>query len=145
MSSDNPVFQPPTGADLQRDPLVQEALNQAWNDSCSGESAQRHEEGGWIYMDKTSGNLSIRRAPSGAGTSIDLSDPPVLAGSVVVGKFHTHPHPSSEGWSPGPSRTDEVIDARHGVPDLIKADDGIYLSGPVSRRGGLGGHGGYPE
>jgi hypothetical protein len=36
------------------------------------------------------------------------------------------------------------VDALHGVPDLIRADDGIHLSGPDSRRDGLTGDGGFP-
>jgi len=62
----------------------------------------------------------------------------------VVGKFHTHPNPSSEGWNPGPSAADRAIDKRHGVPDLIRADDGIHFSGPERRRGGSAGEPGYP-
>ena len=38
----------------------------------------------------------------------------------------------------------QVIDERHGVLDLIRADDGIHLSGPESRRGGLTGGPGFP-
>jgi hypothetical protein len=64
---------------------------------------------------------------------------------VVVGKFHTHPNPTAEGWDPGPSPGDQQVDAIHGVPDLIRAEDGIHVSGPDSRRGGLGGGPGYPS
>jgi hypothetical protein len=64
---------------------------------------------------------------------------------VVVGKFHTHPNPTLEGWDPGPSIADQRVDALHGVPDLIRADDGVYHSGPDSRRGGLGGNAGFPD
>jgi hypothetical protein len=71
--------------------------------------------------------------------------PPALAGSVVVGKFHTHPNPTAEGWNPGPSATDQRIDALHGVPDLIRADSGVTVSGPHSRRGGLRGRQGFPS
>ena len=44
-------MQAPTAADLLYELLVQQALEQAWNDSLPGDSVQRHEEGGWIYMD----------------------------------------------------------------------------------------------
>ena len=54
------------------------------------------------------------------------------------------PNPTSEGWFSGPSEADRLADERDGVPDLIRADDGIHLSGPESRRGGLGGGPGYP-
>ena len=75
---------------------------------------------------------------------IDLQNPPIIVGSVVVGKFHTHPNPTAEGWEGGPSASDLQIDALHGVPDLIRADDGVYVSGPNHRRGGLVGDPGFP-
>jgi hypothetical protein len=134
----------PTAEELQSHPAVQHALEQAWEDSLPEDPARRHEEGGWIYMDTTSGEISIRRQTAGRQASIDLSHPPLLPGSVVVGKFHTHPNPSSEGWAPGPSRRDLQVDALHGVPDLIRADDGVHVSGPDSRRGGLSHGPGFP-
>lgn len=86
----------------------------------------------WIT---TTGEITVRHQTAGQQASIDLSRPPLVPGSVVVGKFHTHPNPSSEGWTPGPSRRDRQVDALHGVPDLIRADDGVHVSGPESRRG----------
>lgn len=134
----------PTAGELQSHPLVQRSLEQAWQDSLSDDPARRHEEGGWIYMDTTTGEIAVRRQTAGKQASIDLSRPPLLPGSVVVGKFHTHPNPSLEGWAPGPSRRDMQVDALHGVPDLIRADDGVHVSGPNSRRGGLAHGPGFP-
>jgi proteasome lid subunit RPN8/RPN11 len=68
----------------------------------------------------------------------------MIPDAVVVGKFHTHPNPSADGWQPGPSPADRRIDALHGVPDLIRADNGMHFSGPDSRRGDLTGGAGYP-
>jgi hypothetical protein len=135
---------PPTANELQTNPAVQNAMAQAWQDSLPNDPATRHEEGGWIYMDTTTGAISVRRQTPGQRAGIDLSQPPAVPGSVVVGKFHTHPNPTSEGWDPGPSGQDTTVDARHGVPDLIQADDGVHVSGPNSRRGGLGGGSGFP-
>lgn len=135
----------PTAAELMSDPIVHDALEQAWIDSVPSDPSQRHEEGGWIFIDITSGKIFVVRQKPGEQASIDLSSPPTIPGSVVVGKFHTHPNPSSDGWDPGPSRQDEAIDAIHGVPDLIRADDGIHYSGPISRRGGLAGGPGFPQ
>jgi hypothetical protein len=135
----------PTATELLNDPTVQQALEQAWVDSLSADPVERHEEGGWIYLDIQTVDVTVRRAVSGGQTRIDLTHPPVIAGSVVVGKFHTHPNPTAEGWNPGPSVADHHADALHGVPDLIRADDGIYVSGPVSRRSGLKGNAGYPS
>jgi len=134
----------PTATDLQNNPVVQSAMGQAWHDSQVGDPARRHEEGGWIYMDPTTGQVTVLRAPGGAQASLNLNNAPTVPGSVLVGKFHTHPNPTSEGWDPGPSAADRQVDARHGVPDLIQADDGMHFSGPNSRRGGLGGGSGYP-
>jgi len=59
-------MQAPTAVDLLNELVVQQALQQAWNDSLPGDPVQRHEEGGWIYMDNTTG------APGSCGGSNDL-------------------------------------------------------------------------
>lgn len=134
----------PSATELSANAVVRAALAAAWADSLPDDPAQRHEEGGWIYQNLTTGAIEVRRAVRGAQASISLAHPPAIDGCVVVGKFHTHPNPSAEGWEPGPSPQDRRIDAVHGVPDLIQADDGVYYSGPDRRRGGLGGNAGYP-
>jgi hypothetical protein len=105
----------------------------------------RHEEGGWIYLDATTGEISVQLAASGYQSELNLDDPPVVPGRVVVAVFHTHPNPSADGWDPGRSDADRAADERDGVPDLIRADNGVYFSGPATRRGGLSGSPGYPE
>ena len=140
----NPPTQPPTAADLLNDPLVQQALAQAWIDSQAGDSSLRHEEGGWVYLDKTTGQLAIRGAPAGSQAQLDLSSPPHVLNAVVVGTFHTHPNPTAAGWNPGPSSTDQASAASSGVPWLIRADNGDFSTGPIRRRGGLSGNPGYP-
>lgn len=139
-----PPRQAPTASELLTDSTVMRALEEAWDDSQVDDRRHRHEEGGWIYVQVATGEMMTRRAPVGRQIAIDLTRPPVLVGWVVVGKFHTHPNPSSEGWNPGPSDSDRARDECHGVPDLIRADDGIHLSGPECRRGGLAGERGYP-
>ena len=134
----------PTATELAGNQVVLEALELAWSDSTSLDPINRHEEGGWIYLEVTTGRLIVRRAPAGKQASVNLSTPPPTAGAVIVGKFHTHPNPTADGWEPGPSPADLRIDALHGVPDLIRADDGTHFSGPDSRRGGLAGGPGYP-
>jgi hypothetical protein len=90
-------MQAPTAADLIYDLVVQQVLELAWNDSLPGDPDQRHEEGGWIYMDNTTGIVVVRRAPAGAQTTLDLSTPPVVPDGIVVATFHTHSNPSAEG------------------------------------------------
>ncbi len=138
-------MQAPTSAQLLADVAIQQALEKAWMDSQVGDPTQRHEEGGWIYMDVTTGVLTIRAAQRGMRSPINLEHPLVVLGAVVVGKFHTHPNPTAEGWVPGPSAADRANAVRHGVPSLIRADDGIHVTGPNNRRGGLSGNLGYPD
>jgi len=138
----NPVA--PSAAELLRIPVVISALEQAWTDSNASDAAQRHEEGGWIYYELGTAAIAVVRATPGGRRSVNLSRPPELQGHVIVGKFHTHPNPSNEGWEPGPSTQDERVDQQHGVPDLIRSDQGVFVSGPDVRRGGLGGAPGYP-
>jgi hypothetical protein len=126
----------PTATELLHETGVQQALEQAWLDSRSDDPAWRHEEGGWIYLNPVTGQITVRRAASGEQASIDLSNPPIIPDSFVVGKFHTHPHPTADGWEAGPSETDRHTDEVHGVPDLIRADDGIHVSGPSHRGAG---------
>jgi hypothetical protein len=127
----------PTADELHMNSVVQAALEAAWNDSLADDPMLRHEEGGWIYWDSADEDVSVIRARAGQTSEIELDDPPEIDGSFVIGKFHTHPNPSSEGWDPRPSRGDRIVDAIHGVPDLIRSDDGIHHSGPERRRGGL--------
>ena len=134
----------PSASELQQHPAVLVALAAAWHDSKPGDPNTRHEEGGWIYVNQATGEIKVLRAAPGIRAAIDLSYPPTLADCIVVGKFHTHPNPTSEGWAPGPSASDPSTDERHGVPDLIQADDGVHFSGPDRRRGGLAGPQGYP-
>jgi hypothetical protein len=134
----------PTATELLDHPTVQRAMDQAWADSMPDDPDRRHEEGGWIYLHTTTGELEVRRAPLVARAAIDLGSPEVVTECMVVGKFHTHPNPTSDGWEPGPSANDLIVDALHGVPDLIRADEGVHLSGPAQRRGGLLGGSGYP-
>jgi hypothetical protein len=134
----------PSAAELLANPVVQAALASAWADSVPNDPARRHEEGGWIYRALATTEIQVRRATPGGQASINLANPLELVGFVVVGKFHTHPNPTPEGWDPGPSFGDLRIDSIHGVPDLIQSDSGIFFSGPDRRRGGLGGNPGYP-
>ncbi len=134
----------PTATELLNHPAVQQALDEAWRDSLPSDAGLRHVEGGWIYMDTTTGAIQVQRAPAGYQSELNLDNPPQISGSVVVGVFHTHPNPTADGWYGGPSEDDRRVDERDGVPDLIRADDGTYVSGPDSRRGGLGGGPGYP-
>jgi hypothetical protein len=134
----------PTITELLNDPVVKDALEHAWLDSLPDDPSLRHEEGGWVYHDTKTGTLTVRRAPPGRRAALDLCTPPLVADSVVVATFHTHPNPSADGWDPGPSAGDTESAWLLGVPCLIRADDGVHSTGPDSRRGGLTGAPGFP-
>jgi proteasome lid subunit RPN8/RPN11 len=134
----------PTASELLNHPTVCLAMDEAWKDSLPLDATRRHEEGGWIYMDTSTGEILVRRAAAGFQAELNLDDPPETQGAVVVGVFHTHPNPTSEGWYGGPSEADRRADERDGIPDLIRADNGTFVSGPDSRRGDLSGGPGYP-
>jgi hypothetical protein len=137
-------MQAPTAADLLNEAVVRQALEQAWTDSLVSDPVHRHEEGGWIYLNITTREILVRRAPAGARATLNLNVPPTILDAVVVATFHTHPNPSAEGWDPGPSSSDTQSAWLLGVPCLIRADGGVHITGPPSRRGGLGGGPGYP-
>ena len=135
----------PSIAKLLIHPAVQEALEQAWNDSMVSDPKRRHEEGGWIFCDTATSTISASRAAAGRRASLNLDSPPLIAGSVIVATFHTHPNPAAENWTTGPSSSDTESAWLDGVPCLIRAEDGIHVTGPEARRGGLAGNAGFPE
>ena len=128
---------------LADNPKVEAALDKAWRDSYAENPSLRHEEGGWIYQNATTGEVDVRFASPGEQAQIVLNDRPEIDGSYVVGKFHTHPNPTDEGWEPSPSPADTQNAWRQGVPSLIRSDMGDYVTGPASRWG-TPGTGGLP-
>jgi hypothetical protein len=139
-----PPIRAPNASELLSHLGVIQAMDEAWNDSQVDEPDNRHEEGGWIYMDLTTAAIVTRRAPRGTRSRLSLANPPLLPNHLIVGTFHTHPHPAAEGWATEPSTQDTTAAIHTGVPWLIRAEDGDYHTGPDSRRGGLGGDAGYP-
>lgn len=139
-----PPTRPPTASELLANTDVVRGLGEAWAASLPNDPTNRHEEGGWIYLDLLTGAILTRRAPAGTRSRLSLANPPLLPDHIIVGTFHTHPNPASDGWETGPSGQDENAATFSGVPWLIRAEDGDYHTGPESRRGGLGGGPGYP-
>ena len=64
-------MQAPTIADLLNDPTVRQALEEAWTDSLPADPIQRHEEGGWVYLDTTTGGITAQRATPGTQALVD--------------------------------------------------------------------------
>ena len=139
---------PPTGRQLARNPVVRSALNNAFHDSRYG-TGNAHEEGGWIYMVTTTGNISVIRAQAGSSAGISLRNPPNVSGSIIVGDFHTHPHPTGSPmpgggvWDWRPDGVDIAHELLRGVPGVVRSDHGIIPYGP-NRRGSDPRHAGRP-
>ena len=78
-----------------------------------------HEEGGWIYMNLITGDLTTRSAAGGGQANISLAGPPNVTDSIVVGTFHTHPNVGPCWGAVFPSGTDTASANSGGVPWLI--------------------------
>lgn len=140
---------PPTGKELSKHPVVTAELEDAWIDSYpdipGGEliGMPRHEEGGWIYMNPDTRQVSVERAPPGGQTFIILSIPKLVEDAYVVGNFHTHPNPKEEGFIEGPHDDEIVLEQERGVPGVIRSWAGIHYYGPT-RRASFSGSRRYP-
>ncbi len=142
----------PTHNRLVANSTVSAALATAWTDSDVGVNpplVSQHEEGGWVYLNLTTNRLSVRRQAAGATAGINLASPPIVADSIVVAKFHTHPN-LGPAWAAGPSPQDTTVDTAHGVPDIVVGSNDtvtttfdIFASGP-NRRLHLAGNQGLP-
>jgi hypothetical protein len=135
----------PTAAELQANPVVQAAFAAAWADSFPHDPVLRHEEGGFIYVNATMGDIVIRRVPPGETDAINLSHPPVVPGAFLVATYHTHPHPPDLVWTAEPSPADRRLAADSGVPWFVISHVGEFVAGPDRRTGGLSGPAGYPR
>ena len=160
---DNPINRrPPTRfpyvEEIMRDPAVIAALDQAWRDTNADTIpvTAAAEQGGWIYMNLQTGRLTILRQsnplrpPLRPGENqqgafnISLDPCPIVAGSVLVASFHTHP---SVPFS-GASDPDRNLGRLHGVPGIVRGRGGQYdFTGPERRAGDFNSasrHPGFP-
>jgi hypothetical protein len=85
------------------------------------------EEGGWIYMNRK-GRLTARlndrsgQNVSGLGMAIDLNNPPIVRGSIVVATFHTHDFGMDPSMPTGEKLSipnDLWTNEEQGVPGII--------------------------
>jgi hypothetical protein len=131
----------PTGVELANHPIVIRAMDEAWRDSNPGDPMTCHEEGGWIYLNRVTGQIFTHRAPPGGQAFIDLSEPVLYLDAVVVGSFHTHPN---LGWVAEPSDADFALEDARRVPGLVRSEFGIHPYGRFLRRERLDGAAGFP-
>lgn len=141
----NPTPEAPSAAELQANPVVQAAFAAAWADSFPDDRVMRHEEGGYIYANPATGDVTVRRELPGSRRQIDLSAPPVVPDSYLVATYHTHPTPITDNGDPYPSPDDEECADSTGVPWFVVTEIGILVVGPDRRVGGLAGPAGYPQ
>lgn len=134
----------PTADELRANPIVQAAFDAAWADSFPDDPALRHEEGGYIYLNPATGDVTARRAPPGTRKSVDLSRPPRPTGYYLVATYHTHPNPVADGYDPTPSDDDVREADGSGVPWFVISEGEVYVAGPATRAGGFTGDPGYP-
>lgn len=134
----------PTAAELEANPVVQAAFAAAWADSFVDDPVLRHEEGGFIYYEPTTGDIAVRRVPPGERRVLDLSYPPAIPGYFLVATYHTHPNLLADGGDPEPSNADRREATGSGLPWFIVSELGVYVVGPDRRVGGLAGPPGYP-
>ncbi len=139
----------PSGNTMRSNATVRAAMQTAWNASnpavtrwsrphprhhlaaqCNPIANQppttAHEEGGFIYLNLITGNLSTRTVPRGRQATLPLANPPTVANSVVVGAYHTHPNVGQCWGRPRFGTADRTWTTTQGVPLLmIGAHPGI--------------------
>lgn len=81
---------------ILHNPLVREALRQAWLDSTPGISGG-HEEGGFVIQ-VSPRKLRVVRWPKGVQNSILVPPHPgcTIGGSNIVASFHLHPNTGTD-------------------------------------------------
>lgn len=123
-----------TVADVINDPVVQDALDQAWADSLEG-TPDEHEEGGWVQQCRqpagTGGGYSyytqiIPWAPGDVDSMPDPGPPPQDGSCRTVASFHTHPGPANanpdvdEFANHIESDADAMTAGANGIPGIIR-------------------------
>ena len=106
----------------------------AWWSSAVG-TLKSHEEGGWVYENFNTGEISVRYAPRGDAHSIDLNHPAEVTDAHVVATFHTHPN-AFKGYSILESGTDRRLSEQRNIPGIVYNGVGPVPYGPA-RRGSL--------
>ena len=130
---------------LENDPIVKQALDDAFKDSHEGQPDQ-HEEGGDIYdcLRADGPHLEIVRWPRGSYASISLGPKLDDPDCQLVGDFHTHAgapsdYPNNDGYAnEQPSNADLNSNEERGIPGFIKYGlDGIPESQGIKSYGPL--------
>jgi len=137
--------QAPTGKELSENSVVKSACDTAWAASNSDAKNPNdwRENGGYIFMNLISGEISISTVPPGNWGRLDLPSPDlktIPANTIVVGIFHTHPNPDAPQVCEDHDIDKSKVD---GVPDVVRGPKGPFPCG-VERRLHLAGARSYP-
>ena len=151
----------PSGNAMRRNATVRAAMRTAWTasnpaltrwdtpdpadplaphcDPVAGAVSTAHEEGGFIYMNLLTGDLTTRRVAAGGQAGLILTNPANVNNSIVVGGFHTHPNVGLCWGTPFLSGDDTTWARDNGVPVLmIGAHPGVndvsFHAGGSARR-----------
>jgi hypothetical protein len=97
------------------------ALAATCNPVAGAAAPAAHEEGGWIYLNLITGDLTTRRAVAGGQAAINITDnAPLVTDSVIVGTFHTHPNVGACWGAVFASPADTANSGTRGLPNLIQ-------------------------
>lgn len=164
----------PTGEEMRTNSTVRAAMNVAWANSnpaitiwdthdpspalaahaCNPPVAGpppslAHEEGGYVYMNLVTGDLTTRTIPRGAQASLPFPVAPLVTNSVAVGLYHSHPNVGACWGAPFLSGADGRVSAHFGLPMLMigafpAVANTSFHAGGVNRRAHLAGSRGGP-
>lgn|SRR5574341_777027 len=124
---------------ILNDPVVCDALKQAWLDSQPGITGG-HEEGGFILRDET-GKITVARWPRGEQDAIQTPPHPDcrIDEGEIVATFHTHPNTGPD-YLQEPSETDlravrddSDLKGAEYAGELVISAETIYLIIPAGR------------
>lgn len=121
---------------ILNEPIVRDALSEAWQDSQPGPSSG-HEEGGFILRNGA-GEVRVIRWPTGGRDSI--STPPHVGCRIedneIIATFHTHPNTGADYLQePGEAdrrgvRDDPDLKGVGYVGEFVISQRAIYLIAP---------------
>ena len=121
---------------ILNEPVVRDALHEAWQDSQPGRTGG-HEEGGFILKNEV-GKIRVMRWPRGERDFI-LMPPHVacrIGDSEIIGTFHTHPNTGADYLQePGETdrravRDDPDLKGVGYVGELVISQRAIFLIAP---------------
>lgn len=119
------------------EPVIRNALKQAWQESQPGRTGG-HEEGGFILRNEA-GKISVMRGPRGESDSI-LMLPHAdcrIGEKEIIGTFHTHPNTGSDYLQePGDAdrravRDDPDLKGTGYIGELVISQEIVYLIAPT--------------